>query len=199
LNFIEFLYYLPAILIGITFHEYAHALAADKLGDYTARFEGRLTLNPLKHIDIIGFIALLLFHFGWAKPVPVNIYNLKNPSRDIIIIAFAGPLSNIIIAFICFFLLKFLNQSEVLFFLLNSTMIINIFLFAFNLIPLPPLDGWRILSGFFPNLMFNRNLEVYGFIILLAIIFFFKGLISSYLMFVSSSVLFIFRMILGWL
>ncbi|MCS7245629.1 MAG: site-2 protease family protein [candidate division WOR-3 bacterium] len=195
MNFLEILYYLPAILIGITFHEYAHALAADKLGDYTPRLEGRLTLNPIKHIDIIGFIALLIFHFGWAKPVPVNIYNLRNPPRDMIIIAFAGPLSNIIIAFISFVLLKFLSDSEVLKFLLSSTITINIFLFAFNLIPLPPLDGWRILSGFFPNLMFNRNLEIYGFIALLFIIFFLKGLISSYLFFVYSLTIGIFKII----
>ncbi|MCX7948468.1 MAG: site-2 protease family protein, partial [candidate division WOR-3 bacterium] len=168
-------------------------LAADKLGDYTPRLEGRLTLNPIKHIDIIGFIALLIFHFGWAKPVPVNIYNLRNPPRDMIIIAFAGPLSNIIIAFISFVLLKFLSDSEVLKFLLSSTITINIFLFAFNLIPLPPLDGWRILSGFFPNLMFNRNLEIYGFIALLFIIFFLKGLISSYLFFVYSLTIGIFK------
>ncbi|MEO0143599.1 MAG: site-2 protease family protein [candidate division WOR-3 bacterium] len=195
MNFFEFLYYLPAIIIGITFHEYAHALAADKLGDYTARLEGRLTLNPIKHIDIIGFIALLILHFGWAKPVPVNIYNLRNPSRDMIIIAFAGPLSNVIIAFICFLLLKFFQEPYIIKFLLASTLTINIFLFAFNLIPLPPLDGWRILSGFFPNLMFDKRIETYGFIMLLFVIFFLKGVIVSYLSFVSNLMISLFSML----
>ncbi|MDT7880122.1 MAG: site-2 protease family protein [Candidatus Hydrothermia bacterium] len=195
MNFLEFLYYLPAILIGITFHEYAHALAADKLGDITPRLEGRLTLNPLKHIDIIGFIMLIIFHFGWAKPVPINIYNLKNFRRDVVIIAFAGPLSNLIIAFICFLLMKLTSNNEILNFLFSSTLVINIFLFAFNLIPLPPLDGWRIISSAFPSLTFNRTAETYGFIILLVVIFFFKNLISSYLSFVSNLLLSIFSLI----
>ncbi|MEO0202425.1 MAG: site-2 protease family protein [candidate division WOR-3 bacterium] len=192
MNFFEFLYYLPAIIIGITFHEYAHALAADKLGDYTPRLEGRLTLNPIKHIDIIGFIVLLILHFGWAKPVPINIYNLRNPQRDIIIIAFAGPLSNIIIAFICFIALKFSPEVYSIKFLLTSTLLINIFLFAFNLIPLPPLDGWRILSGIFPNLIFDRKVETYGFIALLFVIFFLRGAIVSYLNFASKTIIGIF-------
>lgn len=195
MNFLEFLYYLPAILIGITFHEYAHALAADKLGDITPRLEGRLTLNPLKHIDIIGFIMLIIFHFGWAKPVPINIYNLKNFRRDVVIIAFAGPLSNLIIAFICFLLMKLTSNNEILNFLFSSTLAINIFLFAFNLIPLPPLDGWRIISSAFPSLTFNRTAETYGFIILLVVIFFFKNLISSYLSFISNLLLSIFSLI----
>ncbi|MEO0223938.1 MAG: site-2 protease family protein [candidate division WOR-3 bacterium] len=196
MNFLEFLYYLPAILIGITFHEYAHALAAYKLGDYTAKLEGRLTLNPLKHIDIIGFIMLILLHFGWAKPVPINIYNLRNFRRDVIIIAFAGPLSNLIIAFICFILIKLQLNNEVLNFLFSSTLYINIFLFAFNLIPLPPLDGWRIISSVFSNLTFNRTAETYGFIILLVIVFFFKGLISLYLNFVSNLIISVFGLII---
>ncbi len=196
MNFFEFLYYLPAILIGITFHEYAHALAAYKLGDITPKLEGRLTLNPIKHIDFIGFIMLIILHFGWAKPVPINIYNLKNFRRDVIIIAFAGPLSNLIIAFICFFLLKLSINNEVLNFLLSSTLYINIFLFAFNLIPLPPLDGWRIISVVFPSLTFNRTAETYGFIILLVVVFFFKGLISSYLNFISSLIISTFNLML---
>jgi len=196
MNFLEFLYYLPAILIGITFHEYAHALAAYKLGDNTAKLEGRLTLNPLKHIDIIGFIVLILFHFGWAKPVPINIYNLKNFRRDIVIIAFAGPFSNLIIAFICFSLLRLSLNNEVLNFLFSSTLSINIFLFAFNLIPLPPLDGWRIISSLFPNLTFNRTAETYGFIILLTIIFFFKSSLISYLKFVFNLILSTFSLII---
>ncbi len=195
MNFLEFLYYLPAIIIGITFHEYAHAYSAYRLGDWTAKLEGRLTLNPLKHIDIIGFIFLLIFHFGWAKPVPVNIYNLKNPPRDMIIIAFAGPLSNVIIAFICFILLKLLPFNYAINFLLSSTLLINIFLFAFNLIPLPPLDGWRILSGFFPNLMFDKRIETYGFIFLLFTLFFLKGPISAYLNFVNKIMITLFSII----
>ncbi len=195
MNFLEFLSYLPAIIIGITFHEYAHAYSAYKLGDWTAKLEGRLTLNPLKHIDIIGFIFLLIFHFGWAKPVPVNIYNLKNPPRDMIIIAFSGPLSNVIIAFICFILLKLLPFNYAINFLLGSTLLINIFLFAFNLIPLPPLDGWRILSGFFPNLMFDKRIETYGFIFLLFALFFLKGSISAYLNFVNKIVISLFSII----
>ena len=139
---------IPVILFAITIHEYAHGRAALKLGDPTAKNMGRLTLNPLPHIDPLGAICLFLFHFGWAKPVPVNPGYFRDVRRDTIIMSLAGPLSNILTAciagmFIRFFFLNWDVYLEVLFYLL----IMNIGLGLFNLLPLPPLDGSHVLEN----------------------------------------------------
>ncbi len=154
-----------AVLIILTVHEYAHAYAAYKLGDPTAKSLGRLSLNPIKHLDPFGALCMIIFHFGWAKPVPINARNFKNPKRDFAIVAMAGPLSNIVFAFFSAFiyLLLFALLKDVQFsseFLLNLAEnallfvylfhIINIGIGIFNLIPIPPLDGSRILNVVLP-------------------------------------------------
>lgn len=146
--------FLPGILIGLTVHEYCHALVAHMCGDSTSKDQGRVTLNPLKHIDPLGFIMLLVAGFGWAKPVQFNEMNLRNPKYDVIKIALAGPLSNAVIAMILsvFFsvLTSFLpayssSTMQVASEVFLYAIYINWGLFIFNLIPLPPLDGSHLL------------------------------------------------------
>lgn len=172
----ETLVFLIIILYSIILHEISHGYVAYKLGDPTAKYEGRLTLNPLAHIDPIGTILLpaLSFYFsgfifGWAKPVPYNPYNLKNPKRDSIYIALAGPLTNILLAIFFAFLYKITFFDPFL-----SGLRINLILAFFNLLPIPPLDGSKLLLIKIP-LEFYQYLEFYGFFfVLIFIIFFFN-------------------------
>jgi Zn-dependent protease len=156
-DIIRSLKFLPGIIIGLTVHEFCHAFVAQKCGDLTSKEMGRVTLNPMKHIDPLGFIMLLLFGFGWAKPVQFNPQNLRNPKVDVIKIALAGPASNAIIAMLfsgifslLYHLSVFGNQqvSVIIAELFLYTIFINWGLFVFNLIPLPPLDGSHLF--FFP-------------------------------------------------
>lgn len=170
---LEFILLLLPILFAITIHEWAHAFSAYKLGDPTAKLENRLTFNPLRHIDPLGIIVFFFLKFGWAKPVPVNLYNLKNPQRDFAIIAFSGPLSNLISSI--FFAIIYKNlpfnfNNQFVQFILFHFVYINLALFFFNLIPIPPLDGSRILAFLLkkPDLVFK--LETYGPLILLILI-----------------------------
>lgn len=152
MNWQNTLYSIPGILAGLTLHECCHALCAWKLGDHTARDQGRITLNPLKHIDIIGFIFIIFAGFGWAKPVQFNPEYLRHPRRDKALIAAAGPLSNLALGILSIFILKALilimpyQQIEtivyIVFFYAAYT---NFGLFIFNLIPIPPLDGSHII------------------------------------------------------
>jgi len=146
---------LPAILIAITIHEYAHAYAAYRMGDPTAKMAGRLTLNPLKHIDIMGFIALLIARIGWAKPVPINPFYFKNPRRDEALVSLAGPLANLLLAIGFGLVIRVQNQVAILDTFLGSLLFMiylyNVVLCAFNLLPVPPLDGSRILFAVLPR------------------------------------------------
>jgi Zn-dependent protease len=163
------------ILFAITIHEFSHAAAADLLGDPTPRLAGRLTLNPIKHIDPIGFILLFLVRFGWAKPVPINPYNFKNPVRGEMVVSFAGPAANFLAAFVAarlikLFYLAVLSKGYILG-IISDFIWINLALAVFNLLPVPPLDGSHILEPFIPY-EYRRIFEQYGFFILIFILIF---------------------------
>lgn len=189
------LFLIPAILIGFTFHEFAHAIVADRLGDKTPKFQGRLTLNPLAHIDIMGFVMILIFGFGWAKPVEVNVNAFKHKYKDDLKVSLAGPVANIIVAFgfsIIFVLfIKFFDGKidavsyKIIISILLYTININIVLFIFNLIPVPGLDGFHILRDLFPKTFYNISGSIYRyqFIILILLVFvspyIFKGPVEA--------------------
>ncbi len=172
---------MPAILFALTFHEYAHAWAAWKLGDPTARSMGRLSLNPLVHLDPVGTIMLVItvmsgFGIGWAKPVPVDPRYLRNPRKDMLWIALAGPVSNIILAFILVGIFTHMPPAgaltETLREMLRYGIIINLALAFFNMLPIPPLDGSRVLTGLLPAAQARRysQLEMYGPMLLIGLI-----------------------------
>jgi len=166
----------PAILFGLTIHEFSHGWVAWRLGDPTAKMMGRLTLNPLKHLDIIGTVALFLFRFGWAKPVPIDPRNFQHPTRDMAISSLAGPAANLLTAGIAGLILRVFDLLHVGGFaaaLVSYFVLFNLILCFFNLIPIPPLDGSRLVYHLLPpNLAAGyARLERYGFIILIAIIF----------------------------
>ncbi|MFL2500382.1 MAG: site-2 protease family protein [Candidatus Neomarinimicrobiota bacterium] len=158
---------MPCILFALTFHEYAHARVAYYLGDYTAYYQDRMNLNPISHLDPIGTLALYFLGFGWAKPVPVNMRNLSKPRTDMMLIAIAGPASNIFLAIIGSIFLRFstiipfgipeLFTSAMIFFVF-----INIVLALFNLIPISPLDGSRLLPLFIRDARTLYQIEYYG-------------------------------------
>jgi len=175
----------PPVLLALTVHECAHAWVADRLGDPTARVMGRVTLNPLKHLDAIGTIALFLSGmFGWARPVPVNPRNFRDPSRGMMIVSLAGPASNIALAAlfaVAYKVFLALGPSLVatqpgmvrpLFIMVELGVLINVSLAVFNMVPIPPLDGSKVLSHFLgPSRAFAfARIEPYGFIILLVLI-----------------------------
>lgn len=170
------LIWLIALLVAISIHEFAHAFMADYLGDPTARLEGRKTLNPLAHLDPIGTIMLLFFKFGWGKPVPVDPFNFQNPRRDQALVSLAGPASNLILAFILSVILRLMagmvNES-LLFSIFLPILFINVALAIFNLIPIGPLDGFKVVLGFLPEDLARewQETESYGLIILLLLIF----------------------------
>jgi Zn-dependent protease len=152
-NLSQILIFLPGIIVGLTVHEYCHARVALMCGDSTARDQGRITLNPLKHIDPLGFIMLIFAGFGWAKPVQFNENNLRNPKLDVIKIALAGPISNALIAMILSVVFVLFSPAiaskQILYEIFQSAIFINWALFVFNLIPLPPLDGSHLLLSQF--------------------------------------------------
>ena len=179
---------LPIFLMAVVLHEVSHGWVAYHLGDSTAKNAGRLTLNPLAHLDLFGTILLPLFlamvHspvvFGWAKPVPVNFMNLYHPKRDMIWVGLAGPLTNITLAVLFSLLVRWV-PSQALVSLLVMGILINLVLAVFNIIPIPPLDGSRVLTGLLPpkHALFLLRLEPYGFLILLPLLW--LGLLDKFL------------------
>ncbi len=174
------------ILMAVTFHELAHGYVAYRLGDPTAKNAGRLTLNPLKHLDPVGTLVFVVTRMiGWAKPVPVNPYNLRNPRRDMVWVSVAGPAANMVLAVISAAAYKVvmlmplpssLLAEKVLYplvMMLQLSVVLNIGLAVFNTIPIPPLDGSKILMGLLParHAIAYSRIEPYGFFILLALIF----------------------------
>ena len=175
-------------LMAITFHEVSHGFIAYLRGDNTARSLGRLTLNPLKHLDIIGTLMIIVIGIGWAKPVPVNFNNLHNPKRDMIWVSVAGPLTNLLLAILSAVLIRIIvplteplpDSSSLQLFLepvllmLSFSVYINLLLSLFNLMPLPPLDGGRVLMGLLPDRLATKlsRIEPYGMIIIIVLVFF---------------------------
>lgn len=182
----EIFIYIVILLFSIIIHEVAHAYVADKRGDNTARLAGRITLNPIPHIDLLGSIilplTLVLFDtgivFGWAKPVPVNTLRLKNPKTDIPLVSLAGPLSNILLAIIAGILIRIVRlfpdfggeMGVAIQILLSVVVMVNIVLLVINMIPIPPLDGSKVLTWFMPRDLAEKYLNINPFLAL-AILF----------------------------
>ena len=197
-----FIFYLIALILAITIHEFSHALVADFLGDPTPRLQKRLTLNPKAHLDPFGLLFLLFFGFGWGRPVEFDPFNLKNPRRDAAIISLAGPISNLILALILsislklfiFFKIKILYTIGNLFFV--PVIYLNVVLAVFNFLPVHPLDGFKIVGGILPEKKAKEwyELEKYGLIFLFLLLFPIneKSMIDT---FVSPIIRFIFKLL----
>lgn len=190
---IQFLFVVPCVLIALTFHEFAHGYMAYKLGDPTAKNFGRLTLNPLKHLDPIGTICMIFFHFGWAKPVQINSRYFKKPRRDMALTAAAGPIMNFILAFfgvlVCRILTRifvaFPAQSDFVYYIQYAALtlfsyfhMLNLSLGVFNLIPIPPLDGSRIFYIFLPQKWYFGVMKYEKYIQLALLVLLWTGLLS---------------------
>lgn len=194
------LFAVPSIVIASTVHEYFHAWIAFKLGDPTAKAEGRLTLNPLAHIDPIGAIMMVLFRFGWSKPVPINEYNFENRRRGKALTALAGPVSNILLAAFSGILYQLLSDYYLIAFFLQVFATINISLAVFNIIPIPPLDGHKIVNWFLPKKWsyWWEELEKYSWVLILLLLIPFSPLSSIITSFIQS-VLEIFLRVFGFM
>lgn len=190
----DFIFQIAVLIMSVVVHEVSHGYAAYKLGDPTAKYEGRLSLNPIRHLDPFGSVILPVllaisqagFIIGWAKPVPVNVYNLRNQRWGEAIVAAAGPLSNIAIAIIFGLAIrlalaqKIINENSAALEITAIIVFINLLLAVFNLVPIPPLDGSKILFAFLPERVrrYREIFENYGFFVVLLFIFFFWGIIS---------------------
>ena len=183
---LELAWTLPAVLIALTFHEYAHGLVAYKLGDDTAKCLGRLTINPLKHIDPLGLLCMALLRFGWAKPVPVDPRNFKNPRTGMALVAVAGPVMNVLLSAFCiliYYILRFFAPQSAFIDALAQFLAVTAMLSAgfavFNLLPLPPLDGSRVLMLLLPqkwNFFLVKNQR---YIQLILILLLYTGVLSG--------------------
>ena len=169
------------IAVAISVHEYGHAYSAHLLGDDTAKMYGRMTLNPAKHLDIMGLIAMLIVHIGWAKPVPVNPNNFKNYKVGNVIVSLAGVTANIIISIICVIIKKHVNMYAITE-ITSAIIIYNVSFAAFNLLPIPPLDGWGVISSFIP---YKYNEIAYKYESMSSIIFLVLIITGAYSIFIS--------------
>lgn len=171
----EMLLRIPALLIAITFHEYAHARVSYALGDPTPRWTGRLSLNPIAHLDPVGLLMLWIFRFGWAKPVQINPSYYRDPKSGILLVSVVGPLSNLFLAFITLVLIKLnLFYGGILSTFIHILFVYNLVLAVFNLIPIPPLDGSKILMSLLPGRQDHlfSQMESYGPLILILLVYF---------------------------
>lgn len=196
MGILGFFILLLSLVFAVSFHEFAHALVADKLGDNTPRLFGRLTLNPLAHLDPLGTLMILVSGFGWGKPTPINPLNMENPLRDSALVSLAGPASNILMALILSIPFKIgLFWAPILI----PAIILNVSLAVFNLIPIYPLDGFKIVSGVLPNdLAFAwQKTAQYGFILILVLVFLPLGNFSLLYLFVQPLSQTILKIILG--
>ncbi|MDR0952745.1 MAG: site-2 protease family protein [Elusimicrobiota bacterium] len=189
----EMLIYLPILFFSVILHEFAHGFTAYKYGDDTAYLMGRLTFNPMAHIDLVGTIAVPMFcyfanipMFGWAKPVPVNFMRLHNPKADTAKVSFAGPMSNLFLVILAALILKTAVAANLSIGILGSMLVyaimINLILAIFNLIPLPPLDGSKILASFLPNRAAFKYMQLERYGMLLVIILLVSGIFSKIVM-----------------
>ncbi|MEW6724324.1 MAG: site-2 protease family protein [Bacillota bacterium] len=196
----EIITFLPGVVIALSFHEYAHAWMAVRMGDPTPRLRGRLTLDPLAHLDPIGTLLLVFYRFGWAKPVPVNPYNFRRPRQGMIYTSLAGPAANVILAILLAIVwqvipYRVLLQQPILALILERAILINIILAAFNLIPVPPLDGSKVVAGLLPyhQARWFAQIEPYGpFILMLLVI---TGLTSTLVMPLVNLILWLVRLV----
>ncbi len=192
---------LLAVLLAITFHETAHGFVAYQLGDPTAKNEGRLTLNPLAHLDPVGAFLMFVAGFGWAKPVPVNPFYFRGDrTKGMMLVSIAGPLTNLALSFLAYFIYvagSGFYSVPFLSIFLSSMVTLNIYLAIFNLIPIPPLDGSKILAGFLPKAtayQYLNTMEKYGFLILMVLILF--NVTDKFLVPIANVVLHVFSSIL---
>ena len=203
--FISLLLTLPIVLLSLSLHETAHGYVAWRLGDPTAKSLGRLTLNPVKHLDPLGFLSMVLTGFGWANPVPINSRYFKKPRRDIALVAAAGPVSNLLLATVFLLLLRFLGfgylatltpKNELQFNLLYFTLLflyygvyMNITLAVFNLLPVPPLDGSRILYRLLPPRLYYKFMQHERVIVLVVLALLLLGPLSSLINYLTTLIM----------
>ncbi len=183
------IYYAPILLVSITVHEFAHAYTAKKLGDNTAYLAGRVSLNPLRHIDPVGAICMLIFGFGWGKAVPVSVLNFKNPQRDSALVALAGPVSNIFMACIWGLIFGvvslFCNFSNYFYQLLFYAIYSNCVLCVFNLLPITPLDGSRVLSLVLPKKLYFKLIRYEKWLFIILVILMFTNILDPIISFLA--------------
>lgn len=185
-NLADFISTLCAVILALTVHELMHGIVAYRLGDPTAKNAGRLTLNPIAHLDPIGFLCMVLFRFGWAKPVPVNTRNFSHPRRDMALVAAAGPVSNLVFGFICILLYYtfavYMPSSDILTAVTTFLAILaslNVGFAVFNLLPLPPLDGSRIAGLFLPPRWYWQIMRYENYIRIGVMLLLYTGLLTT--------------------